>query len=600
MDAQPNTMLEREYRVACKRAQERLESSYVLTACDPSAADFPQHAERWRAVWYVQTASDGLPEMLLALSVTFPDELPSVYLTIACAKRHEGMLHLDNSRLLCTFDSTAATPNAEVPGDVVLAVVERARAILADASIGEPAVDDFADEFKAYWGIEAPQEALALVRPGDRVKRVAVFEFFPAWNQTAILFADKAIAAELWIKAVQCRSKLRRSSGLYVPIGNLGRAPYPSTNREMFERLKALDPDALRHITHYLVNNEPPTWILFSIPSLTGRALGAWAHPQPKYLSGCGSDIRPTDGISGFRMGKCPPHLELNTLNGHARLVRATVTEVTSPRLIARTQGQERERAAGFVNVVGCGSVGSFVAESLVRSGLASKLRLIDPQVLRPENVQRHYCGMSDINQAKAVAIRRQLLKHFPQLECVAINENVLNVLRRSPKLLGDASLSVFALGELAVERRLNHLYQTGSLGEGAVCFVWVEPHLVGAHAVYLGHPTEGCLECLLGSDLEYVPRIIENPSQFSLREAGCQSTYMPYGGTDVQDFVSTLTRFLRGMVGSRKNVRFTWFGDLDAARNQGVAISRLYDDQVSFTSQIYPIFARQDCGVCL
>ena len=77
------------------------------------------------------------------------------------------------------------------------------------------------------------------------------------------------------------------------------------------------------------------------------------------------------------------------------------------------------ERAAlvrQHVAIVGCGSLGSALADILVRAGVG-RLTLIDPEVLRVENLGRHILTSRDVGQPKAYALARRLLEVNPELD---------------------------------------------------------------------------------------------------------------------------------------------------------------------------------------
>ena len=61
------------------------------------------------------------------------------------------------------------------------------------------------------------------------------------------------------------------------------------------------------------------------------------------------------------------------------------------------------------VAIIGCGSVGSFVADELARSGIRNFL-LIDPDIVEWPNLTRAAFGYQDIGKAKVVALLRSSL----------------------------------------------------------------------------------------------------------------------------------------------------------------------------------------------
>lgn len=60
------------------------------------------------------------------------------------------------------------------------------------------------------------------------------------------------------------------------------------------------------------------------------------------------------------------------------------------------------------VCVIGCGSVGSAVAEMLVRTGVGA-LTLIDPEALAPENLGRHLLSRQDLGSPKVKGMQKRL-----------------------------------------------------------------------------------------------------------------------------------------------------------------------------------------------
>ncbi len=77
------------------------------------------------------------------------------------------------------------------------------------------------------------------------------------------------------------------------------------------------------------------------------------------------------------------------------------------------------------VAVVGAGSVGSKIAETLVRSGV-DRLVVVDGDVFLPENLERHVLDWRDVGFRKANAVKRRLLHIIPgaAIDVVASNLN--------------------------------------------------------------------------------------------------------------------------------------------------------------------------------
>lgn len=76
------------------------------------------------------------------------------------------------------------------------------------------------------------------------------------------------------------------------------------------------------------------------------------------------------------------------------------------------------------VTVVGAGSVGSKIAESLVRSGLRNLL-IVDGDILIPGNLERHTLDWRDIGYLKASVLKRRLLHISPSANIRIIAQNL-------------------------------------------------------------------------------------------------------------------------------------------------------------------------------
>jgi molybdopterin/thiamine biosynthesis adenylyltransferase len=79
----------------------------------------------------------------------------------------------------------------------------------------------------------------------------------------------------------------------------------------------------------------------------------------------------------------------------------------------AARSGRPATAAAKRVAIIGLGSVGSKIAEVLVRAG-AARLHLVDGDVMLPGNLERHVLDWRDVGFRKVTAMRRRLLHIVP------------------------------------------------------------------------------------------------------------------------------------------------------------------------------------------
>lgn len=604
MADQPDTALDREYAETAARVRRFLLGEYELEEVPVSSSDYPPAKKNWRAVWRMPVrVLSGEAVFLIAVPATFPDELPTVYLPGDVTDNAAGRTipHLNKDHEFCTFDRNEIRINADDPEGIAVALIERARKLLEEGISGANSTD-YSDEFEAYWEQGVSLRAFSLVTPSDEPKTVVGVKLSPQWKGRAILFSEKESDGKQWLSSAGYGRETKSEPALYLPLKDLGLPPFPETNGELYDRLRECDPDALRRLLGFLRRHPRPTCILFSTPAGGGkRAMGAWWHPKfaHQVYRGAKGGKRHPNVVGGFSSGNHPADVELSIRYRGEKLTRAKVERVDQARLAERTAGTTPKVLEYPVNVIGCGSIGSLAAARLAETGLVNRLRLVDSDRLGTENVGRHYCGMEDVGEYKTIATGRKIQRHLPHVQCDTRQSDILDLLRTSPVALVPAALTLVCVEVLPVERRINRiaLSETGMVTPH--CYVWVEPHLYGGHALFIRRRAGGCFECAFDAAFLFRHRVVQDPREFSMREAGCRSTYLPYSGLDASAFASSVVRFLLGAIDSSDNLLFSWTGDLKAARRKGVVLGSEWADSPAFTPSVRKLEPNPSCPVC-
>ena len=86
--------------------------------------------------------------------------------------------------------------------------------------------------------------------------------------------------------------------------------------------------------------------------------------------------------------------------------------------------GRDPGVASKRVAIVGAGSMGSKIAESLMRSGV-TRLTLIDGDVMLPDNIERHVLDWRDVGVRKVHALKRRLLRIVPGADIKVFDDNL-------------------------------------------------------------------------------------------------------------------------------------------------------------------------------
>jgi hypothetical protein len=139
--------------------------------------------------------------------------------------------------------------------------------------------------------------------------------------------------------------------------------------------------------------------------------------------------------------------------SGRQRLFEQQVTPLSVVRIDDRYMAERnspggRTLAGMSIAVVGCGTIGGYLAEMLVKAGAGTsggKVTLVDPDLFGPNNLGRHRLGFPDLFKNKANQLRDELRRGAPGASVSALPVDI-----RTAEL-GKVDLLVDATGEEAL-----------------------------------------------------------------------------------------------------------------------------------------------------
>ena len=186
-----------------------------------------------------------------------------------------------------------------------------------------------------------------------------------------------------------------------------------------------------------------------------------------------------------------------------------------------------QSRRSKRVLLLGCGSLGSPIAELLARAGIGY-LSLVDMQTFKPENTSRHVLGYSSTDKFKAVELALQLRKEVPGLKVdgrAAIASNFVEVAVTEKQF----DLVIDCTGESAVRVLLGRLKE-GLLADTPVAMAWAEPMCAAGHLVWLNAG-----DCWPQSDpADVAVNIATWNADTAVRLPACGVSFHPYGASDI------------------------------------------------------------------
>lgn len=266
-----------------------------------------------------------------------------------------------------------------------------------------------------------------------------------------------------------------------------------------------------------------------------------------------------------------------------------TKSKTITPLLVKRhTAEYMRERGGAnldvariHIAVVGCGSVGSEIVDTLASIGF-SDITLVDYDCFEVENVFRHFLGKYAIGRKKVHAIERELKRIYPNIECHAVNKDASSWIESED--LSRLDIIVLALGIPSLEREIVKRIKGRSVTPSVVV-TWLEPLGLGGHALALPSGSKGCLDCLYcdfeGQPVLY-PRVsfLEPGQKISRNLTGCTGAFTPYSALHARKTallaVEEILKLVNGLGEPDYNY---WKGDAVAAEKANVRLSYWYSE---------------------
>lgn len=448
--------------------------------------------------------------------------------------------HLSGGGGLCYAAASSIVLDVFDVAGQTLACIERAAQVLGCLLRGEMATD-LEEEFFAYWRgdvcfLDIRQSSnnnleCIVAKHGDQ-GRLAVFvtnERFHALEKIKALGAQP----DNDIVATVCHIRTKVS-----PRPMLGHWP-PRTVRDILHWQGVLDPSCRRKLDEYLtkVFKSGKPWMLCIIES-------------PKLSYAFWVDFTEFHGTEGMRRVMKARELAYRAKIFPVHCIRVDDEYIAQRNTPGRTTLTKRKIA-----LVGCGTIGGFLAELLVKAGAGSdggELALIDNDSLWPQNIGRHRLGFNAVLKNKAVALAEEVRRSMPGANIQAMPVDVIHA------NLARFDIVINATGEEA----LGHLLTTKLQGPSFVPIltVWVEGPGIAARALLRDHPSAACSRCLSSLEREPLYTVLDSEMPMQLAGQGCESLYVPFSASvSVQAAclaIDMLTNWVNGEAAPRLRTR--------------------------------------------
>ena len=253
------------------------------------------------------------------------------------------------------------------------------------------------------------------------------------------------------------------------------------------------------------------------------------------------------------------------------RVERVVVSRGDASWIHGRGHSPEQvDLSARKVAIVGCGAVGSEIAELLAKAGVG-ELVLVDGDDLKTANASRHLLGIGYLGWNKAKGVATELQRRLPHLKIDGIYRakfERLNAVELGR--LAGVDMIVTAGLDIEGEAAVNAWRQTLKRPP-AYLSTWVEAYAVVGHAVLLYDKAD----LMSGFDGERPAfRLTDWPDGAGtvIVEAGCGNVFQPHGAVDLRPTIAMAAKLtLEALLGRvPASCRRVWFGDRDVVAALG------------------------------
>ena len=436
-------------------------------------------------------------------------ELPRVYVDLP-AGAPPVMAHVGANGFVCyAVKGSLVLDIFDIPGQT-LACLDRAAVVLDLALRGEMQ-QDLEDEFFAFWGGE-----LCFLDVGPTDKSPLTVLHFEGAGLAFVTNNQERTQRKL--KAMQLHGATEASvvAGIKVvstakPKPTQGVWP-PRTVNELLRWQELLDPKARRDMEQQLLRACARRKRMALCVVKTPRTQYAFWVPLTK-----DQKQSPAQALATAR-----PWLLA------AKVYPMTTVRIDDDYVSQRNTPGKTTLAGKRIALIGCGTIGGYLAELLVKAGAGldgGELLLVDHDILMPQNVGRHSLGLHYALKNKATSLKTELALGAP-----TANLRDLPVKVQEAEL-GTLDLLIDATGEEGLSSQLTRrLSDSGKFVPSLT--TWVEGPGVAVRALLRDSQDQGCIRCMCKAHGEQLFPVVQGAMPDELAGHGCESLYVPFPAT--------------------------------------------------------------------
>ena len=252
----------------------------------------------------------------------------------------------------------------------------------------------------------------------------------------------------------------------------------------------------------------------------------------------------------------------MNKLKNSVKKIELYVVNRCDYYFLNKQIGNDNSLIGKKVAIVGCGSLGSYIIEDLVKAGIKN-IALYDDDIVAYANVLRHKADFYWKGYHKVTCMKYKIETIHPEV-LVEIKGNITDdVLRRD---MQEYDLIIFTVGNSNVQLSSNKVFTEVKYNK-PVMYVWLEAGGIDSHILIVDYSKKGCFECLFtGKSGMLVNNKANRLSEeivdrYTLRN-GCGATRVAYGTSILLKTTSvvldTIQKIFSGVINENSLINIT------------------------------------------
>ena len=510
---------------------------------------------------------------------TFPFSFPKIFIEKKIYETLKFIPHINKDWSICIFDDGLNNSiSIESINDILEYMIHQAKYIIKSSEDEDYNKIEFNREFKAYWEIEYREKdktlnnGLHLIN-SFKSNTISGIKLRNRLNGYEYLLYNEDDSWDKFKKYLVYR-KIQYDEISVIVIENIFTSPpYDLTFKQSLEILRNKDL-VFQRFKKEIKNSKLDRTIIVFTNFVNGKIeIYGWIYKDL---------IVPLSTEKGTRKNLSNLEIIEHPIFGKSNVLRITFDNLTTERLQLRTSGVLENHKS--IVVSGLGSIGSNLIHFL-QNFPVNKFHLIDNDLLKLENINRHYSGFEYINYYKVDAIKDQIIRSNPFCEIEVKKDSIQKIINKYPEFINQCDFHIVAIGNTMVENFILKSLAENRLTSPIIIF-WVEPYLASGQMIFI-NPKDADRALFLINNYEYnvLSKATKPTELIYLKEGSCQSGYFPYSSTNLLHFLSSIFPYLRShlIYGNKTSTIYTWIGDKEFLKSKGLGLTDFSIDKKSF-----------------